>query len=289
MPTSKSSGKAVKHESVQALLDAHPGERYPKKIIKKLAMIRLADARRKKWKGPPFCPKILASLYGIHCLEVQHDIGGDGRILPDPRNPGSALIEYRAGQMEERQRFTMFHEFAHTLFPDYCELKTYHLESAAKDPDKEFENLCDVAAAELMMPVDEFAADLQDKQINGTLVAALKTRYTASIDATVRRVIDLTLSVPIGALFLAAAKGGPREVRYSLQNKLFPGYVRSGSKVGWSGADNDPKVMTLFIDGKPRTYLVEALPLPVIPENTNYPTTALLLQPSGPKSRTRVV
>jgi hypothetical protein len=288
MPTSKASGKAAKHHSVQALLDAHPGERYPKKIIKKLAIERLSDARRKGWEGPPFCPKILSSLYGIHCREVHHDIGGDGRILPDPRKPGKALIEYRTGQMEERQRFTMFHEFAHTLFPDYCELKTYHMETAAKDPDKEFENLCDVAAAEFMMPVDDFASDLQDKQINGTLVAGLKARYNASIDATVRRVIDLTASVPVGALFLAAAKSGSREVRYSLQNKAFPGYVRSGSKVGWNGADNNPKVTTLFIDGKPRTYLVEALPLPKIPENPNYPTTVLLLQPSRSNRRTRI-
>jgi hypothetical protein len=289
MPTSKASAKAAKHQSVQALLDAHPGERWPKKIIKKLAIERLADARRKGWKGPPFCPKELASLYGIICREVRHDIGGDGRILPDPRRPKLALIEYRAGQMEERQRFTMFHEFAHTLFPDYCELKTYHQDADAKDPNKEFENLCDAAAAEFMMPVDEFAAYIKGKKIGGILIQELRTRYRASIDATVRRVIDLTASVAVGAVFLLAANGGKREVLYSLKSTLFKSYYPRGTKVGWNGANNAPQEATLYFDNFPRTYLVEALPLPIIPENPNYPTTLLLLQPAGTKNRTRIV
>jgi hypothetical protein len=218
-----------------------------------------------------------------------HDIGGDGRILPDPRRPERALIEYRAGQMEERQRFTMFHEFAHTLFPDYCELKTYHQDAETKDPSKEFENLCDTAAAEFMMPVDEFAADLRGKKIDGALVEVLKTRYHASIDATVRRVIDLTASVAVGAVFLLAANGSKREVLYSLKSTLFTSYYPGGTKVGWDGADNAPQVITLYFNNLPRTYLVEALPLPIIPENSNYPTTVLLLQPTGPRSRTRIV
>src|ERR1700682_543273 len=116
----KKTADSARHPSVLALLAKYPGERYPKQIIRSLAQERTADARRKRWSGPPFCPKILSSLYGIRCCEADHEIGGEGRILPDPKRPDRPMIEYRSGRMKERERFTIFHEFAHTLFPDFC-------------------------------------------------------------------------------------------------------------------------------------------------------------------------
>lgn len=50
---------------------------------------------------------------------------------------------------------TIFHECGHTLFPEYGEYSTvqHHApEKAQSDPDREFENLCDVAAAEMLFP-----------------------------------------------------------------------------------------------------------------------------------------
>ncbi len=277
--------RPARHASVLALLKAHPNERWPKKIIRKLAVDRLADARKKGWgkEGPPFCPKMLSSLYGMRCREVSHDIGGEGRILPDPNRINRAMIEYLAGRMEERQRFTIYHEFAHTLFPDYCVLKTYHQATPAeKDPEKEFETLCDVAAAEFIMPEDLFVADLAGKRVNGDVIMALKKRYHASVDASVRRVVELTSTVACGAVFLKApGRGTGREVSYSLKNDQFAGYIRSGSRIGWSGTLTTPKKTTLFIDGRPRSYLVESLNLPPVPDNPSYPTNVLLLLPSS--------
>jgi hypothetical protein len=275
------SPKPPRHESVIKLLEKFPGQRYPKRIIKQLAHERLADARKKGWSGPIFCPKVLASIYGIKCHQVDHDIGGEGRIIPDPKRPERPMIEYRSGRMEERQRFTMFHEFAHTLFPDYCVLTTYHQEAPTeKDPEKEFENLCDAAAAEFMMPEDTFTADLAGQRVSGSLILSLKKRYHASLDATIRRVVDLTSAVPCSVLFLKAqGKGNAREVSYSLKNSLFSSYIPSGAKVRWTGPNDTPTKMLLPVDTYPRRHLVEALELPTIADNPNYPTTALLLLP----------
>jgi hypothetical protein len=277
--------KPARHASVLALLKAYPNERWPKRIIKRLAVNRLADARTKGWgaDGPPFCPKVLSSLYGIRCKEVNHDIGGEGRILPDPNRENRAMIEYLAGRMEERQRFTIFHEFAHTLFPDYCVLKTYHqAASVEKDPEIEFEGLCDVAAAEFIMPEDLILSDLAGKRVSGEIIGELRKRYHASLDASVRRVVELTSSVACGAIFLKApGPGTSREVSYSLKNGLFSGFIRAGSKISWSGNLNAPQKTTLFIDGRPRSYRVESLNLPSVPDNLSYPTNVLLLLPSS--------
>lgn len=269
-----------RHPSVLALLEKFPGER-PKQIIRRLAQERLADACKKRWIGPPFCPKILSSLYGIRCREVDHDIGGEGRILPDPRRPDRPMIEYRSGRMTERQRFTIFHEFAHTLFPDYCVFKTYHHKTLSeKDPEKEFENLCDVAAAELMMPEDVFRADLVKGKISGAGVLTLGTRFVASIEATLHRITDLVTDIPIGAAFLMApGRGGSCEVKYSLKNTLFKKFIAPGSKIRWNGPYNTPTKMLLSVNSYPHDHLVEALELPLIPEYPEYPRTALLLLP----------
>src|SRR6186713_1050187 len=103
----------ARHPSVKALLDAHPGERDPKEVIRRLARSKVAHAKSLGWEGPPFCPKEFSSIFDIRCKEVNHAIGGDGRILVQ-RN-GKPVIEYVSGRMPERQRFTIFHEFAHTL------------------------------------------------------------------------------------------------------------------------------------------------------------------------------
>ena len=151
---------AKRHPSVTALLDAHPSQSDPKVIIRNLAREKVAYAKSKGWSGPPYCPKEFASIFGIRCKEVTHDIGGDGRILMGP--DGRLLIEFASGKVIERQRFTMFHEFAHTLFPDYCAFVAQHNQSreASASEDFEFESLCDVAAAEMLFPLEDFNEDL---------------------------------------------------------------------------------------------------------------------------------
>jgi len=237
MPTvDASSGKSPgRHESVVKLLNTFPKESDPKAIIRRLARERIATARKLGWKGPSFCPKMLASLFDIRCKEVDSEIGGEGRILPYP--DGKLWIEYRKGPIPERIRFTIFHEFAHTLFPDFCDLLPHHqaASSATKDPEKEFENLCDVAASEMLLPLEEVKDDLaQLKHVSFEELTRLSRRYEASIDATTHRFAELVEGVPVVAVFLTDQKDencgrGPLWVKYCCRNAEFKGYIPKGN------------------------------------------------------------
>jgi Zn-dependent peptidase ImmA (M78 family) len=285
------------HQSIAALLAAHPGERDTKKLIRQLARKKVDFAKSKGWSGPPFCPKQLASIFGIRCKEVGHDIDGDGRILLG-RN-GKLLIEYRSGRLPERQRFTIFHEFAHTLFPDFCKFLPCH-QTAKVDvssAEKRFEYLCDLAAAEMLLPLEEFNKDLEGvKWLGFETINKLRKRYEASIDATVYRMMDTVKTVPCAAVFLTDQKGkhgghGPLWVNNVAANSFFKGFIKPGTlppktsvaiHCYQNGVETtEPFKETWWINGNPRTWLVQAAKLPTIPENPHYAKVVVLLFPSG--------
>lgn len=285
-----------RHESVMALLAAHKGYTDPKKLIRQLAREKIDYAKQNGWSGPPFCPILLASIFGIRCKKVDHDIDGDGRILR--YRDGKLWIEYRGDRIFERQRFTIFHEFAHTLFPDYCTFGPQHHtpHKAARDPEKEFENLCDVAAAEMILPFHDFSDDLtKHKWLGIETVHKLRQRYEASIDATTHRLIELSEGTPCGAVFLTDQKGshsgyGPLWVKYSQKNSLFKCYVPAGTSVPRTSiatrcyqnsiATTEPGKETWWINGQPRTWLVQAAKLPST-DNPGYSKVVALLLPQS--------
>ena len=296
MTNSAGGRRKPKHESVEALLLAHPGETDPKVVIRRLAREKVGYAKSLGWTGPPFCHKIFTSIFGLRCREVHHDIEGEGQILKHPN--GHVYIEYRAGRMPERQRFTVFHEFAHTLFPDYCAFQPYHYspqQPPVNPAEKEFENLCDVGAAEILLPIPEFSRDLADLTWHGIeSVHQLRVRYQASVDATIHRLVELTQAVPCAAVFLTDQKGdhvgsGPLWVKYCCRNPLFKGFFPAGTT---SPKDSiavrclfenlqttDPVSETWWIGRNPRTMLVQATRLPEVPENPGYSKVAALIFP----------
>src|SRR5258708_17669516 len=139
--------------------------------------------------------------------------------------------------MPERQRFTIFHEFGHTLFPDYCEFVTHHQasENQLTTEEKEFEYLCDVAAAEMLLPFEEFSYDLsQQSAACFDAIHYLRRRYVASIDATTYRLVDFETRVPCAAVFLTDQKknftsSGPLWVNHSSHGSLFNTFIRPGT------------------------------------------------------------
>jgi Zn-dependent peptidase ImmA (M78 family) len=300
MPKGSRSSKKPKlsHPSVAALIELNDGHGDPKEIIRALARAKVSYAKGLGWEGPPFCPKILCSLVGIRCFEVNHDIGGDGRILRGP--DGRPRIEYVSGRMSERQRFTLFHEFAHTLFPDYCDfLPLYHEGIEALSPEeKEFEKLCDIAASEMLFPTEDVIGDIEAfDRINFERLYDLSRRYHASIDATCYKVAEITNNTALSFAFLTDLKGnfpggGPLWVRHSSPSKLFKGYVLPGTSPPRSSValhcfyEGSPTTElakeTWWIHGSPRTYLVQAASLPPV-DNPDYPKVVALLLPQGYK------
>src|SRR6516225_1895758 len=91
-----------------------------------------------------------------------------------------------------RLRFSIAHEIAHTLFPD-CQQHVRNRAARAhmKDDDWQLEMLCNVAAAELLMPIGSFP-DLKDKALSVDALMALQRQYDVSTEALLLRVVRLT-------------------------------------------------------------------------------------------------
>jgi hypothetical protein len=285
----------IQHQSIEALLAAYPGESDPQELIRKLARKKVAYAKQAGWTGPPYCPKELASIFGIRCKEVDHEIDGDGRILLCPN--GKLRIEYRSKRLFERQRFTIFHEFAHTLFPDYCDFLPLHQSSPKNkhDPERAFENLCDVAATEMLFPFDDFYGDLKKlERIKFSAIHDLRGRYQASIDATIHRLIEVEDTVGCAAVFLTDQKGkfsepGPLWVKYCKVSSQFRGFIWPGTpppanSIAFHCYQNDTTTdefvrETWTSRGKSRTWAVQAAKLPLILESPDYSKVVMLLFP----------
>jgi hypothetical protein len=282
------------HKSIAALLEAYPEEKDAKKLIRRLAREKVALAKTRGWEGPPFCPKIFASIFDIKCRAVDHDIRGEGRILA--YKDKKVRIEYRKGRMIERERFTIFHEFAHTLFPDFCEfLPRYHTPlKEISDPEKPFEHLCDLAASEMLFPMEDFERDLKVSDWPGfETVHKLRERYLASIDATIYRILSVSDKIPLGAAFLTDLRGtfhgrGPLWVKYFSGNSICKSYIPPGTIPPYNSialdcyrqgiATTPPIKETWWIAGKPRSWLVQAAKLPTV-DNVEYPKVVALFLP----------
>jgi hypothetical protein len=178
------------HRSIAALMqEALPGESAEDVMRRKCRQI-IAHGKSFGWEGPPFDPELLASLHDILVESSEDDFEGDGRIFP---RCGRVVIQYRPGRTIERQRFTICHEIAHTCFPDFYEFVRYQNANDNDDPaHREFEHLCDVGASELLMPLEEFLRNLNSASICMQHAVALSGQFTASIDATLKRILDLT-------------------------------------------------------------------------------------------------
>ncbi len=291
----RSAGASKNHESIDALLAFHK-ERKPKPLIQRLAREKVAYAKARGWEGPPYCPKILASMFGIKCKEVHHDIGGDGRILPYP--DGKLWIEYQNNVFPERQRFTIFHELAHTLFPDFCEFlpRKHTPDKKLKDPEKAFEALCDAGAAEMLLPLEDFTGDLSSHgPLNFEVIHSLRKRYEASVHATTHRFVDLINGIPCSAAFFNDQRqpsfgAGSLWVQYSRKSKEFSSYLLPGTTPPQGSVvlqcyrtsleTSPPTKETWWIKGQPRTWLVQATKLPAFADPNASKVVALFFPSS---------
>jgi IrrE N-terminal-like domain len=147
-------------------------------LIRELCEQLLAEAEAE----PPVPVQRIASLRGI--AEIREaDQPFAGMLSPRGRNFAAFV---RAADSYERQRFTICHETAHTLFAGYS---TVQLRCGG--PRTELEQRCDIAATELLLPYRFFIGDLADAGFGLDGTEELATLYEASIEATALRSVDL--------------------------------------------------------------------------------------------------
>ena len=126
-----------------------------------------------------------------------------------------------------RQRFSIGHEVGHTLLPGYetqvqCRkprLRDWH------DRSDIIEYLCDVASSEFLFPFARFQSDFKETGLMAEGMLSLASRYRASPEATVRRVIDLATE-PTAAIFFRWKNKPSEKSRKSMADqKSLPGIV----------------------------------------------------------------
>jgi hypothetical protein len=181
-------GRSWFNSSVHAIMDGVPADRDPKDVVCGLAQEMVARARALGWSGPPFDPVRLASIESIRVRPSDGPMESDAliRALAD----GSLEIVWNQDTPSTRRNFSICHELGHTLFPDAYEV-VRHRSARRRNPDDELERLCDAAAAEILMPREEFVRDLADLDLDADAISTLARRYAASPEATARRIATL--------------------------------------------------------------------------------------------------
>jgi len=142
--------------------------------------------------GPPFNPGEYAKALGI-TVEEKEDMTLDGILKY--RGKGGFLIQLKKDAQPYRKNFTLAHEIAHTFFYDVLvqarQRNDNSISFRGNNFDQEEERLCDIAAAELLMPFDKFSSDLlqseQDEDITPEKLFWLMDRYQVSLSAVAIR------------------------------------------------------------------------------------------------------
>lgn len=132
---------------------------------------------------PPVDVNVLASVCGIATIE--HRLAGPAGMLF--QREGRLIASIRASDGLERGRFTILHEGGHTFLRDFLRSTQYRCAGQKTDE----EHLCDVAAAEMLLPREFFTKDLAQTGIGLQSVEDLAQYYVASNQATAVRAVAL--------------------------------------------------------------------------------------------------
>ena len=153
--------------------------------------------------GEPTMPldmEVLSGLAGIKPSDDAPVLSEDAELVPD--GTGGVTMRVNRDRPEARQRFSIAHEISHTFFPDYTTKEWCRTDSRYRDrsdPAEYLEMLCDIGAAELLLPQPWFSRDCE-KVNDATGLLELSSTYNASREATLRRYAE-TSSEPLAAVF----------------------------------------------------------------------------------------
>ena len=133
------------------------------------------------------------------------------------QHKGKQIIIVNGNHREERGRFTVLHEIAHIVLELPSQhhgpkLTTGDLFRYGRRPKEEM--LCDVFAAECLLPYDLFSKDVGDVDISLDAVKIMAGRYKASLTATGSR---YAVSAPEPCAFVLSEDG---HIRYVSRSKI---------------------------------------------------------------------
>lgn len=182
---------------------AFAGDRDPVEAVTERARQLVFAAMEQGWHGPPYDPFELAALLRIPV--VPRDDLYDARLVP--AEGGRVRLEFNPTRPRGRVRYTIAHELAHTFFPDYQQGVRHRSGPHVASDEWQLELLCNVAAAELLMPVGSFRS-LEDEPMKIERLMELRKQFDVSSEALLLRVAKLTDRA--SAVFAAARVDGSR-------------------------------------------------------------------------------
>src|SRR5690606_31829532 len=135
----------------------------------------------------PINVELLASFLGIAKSDQRPIHSPDAEISPD--GTGGMTMRVNPDRPETRQRFSIPHEISHTFVPEYLTKEWCRTDARypnRDNPDDYLEMLCDIGAAELLLPDPWFVSDAADVR-DAAGITTLATKYRASREAVLRR------------------------------------------------------------------------------------------------------
>lgn len=164
------------------------GDRDPISEIVSRARRYVLNAIEEGWSGPPYNPFTLAEMRGMKLLATEDIL--DARTRSDAE--GKFTIDFNPQRPAARMRYSIAHEIGHTLFAD-CAAATRNraTHQGVKEDNWQLELLCNMAAAEILMPFGTFQEDLSVRPSTG-LVLDLRRKYLVSCEAVANRLIRLS-------------------------------------------------------------------------------------------------
>ena len=171
--------------SVLALMEPTGGDN-PQAAIELRARELVLRAMEDGWTGPPYDPFELADTLDIE-LVARQDLD-DARLVTVEDRP---RIEFNPARRAARVRFSIAHEIGHFLFPDYAVRPRYRDPTKRRGDDWQLEMLCNIAAAEFLMPVGAFPIAETD-ELSLTHLLDLRRQFGVSTEALLRRAVKLT-------------------------------------------------------------------------------------------------
>ena len=186
------------------------------------------EALGRGWKGPPFNP-----LYIVEMLNVE--VAGNSNIA-DARltqtQTGRPRIEFNPQKPRERIRFSIAHEVAHTLFPDW-DKRIRHRGGQQRIGDEwQLEMLCNIAASELVLPI----GSLSPLEMVSSIETLMQERreFDVSAEAFLIRLANISTH-PIG-MFVASSDTGKSQLRkyhvnYFISSPTAPRFDVAGTEI----------------------------------------------------------
>lgn len=217
--------------------------------------------------GSPTDPFQLAQLMGIG-LRPHFDVA-DARLVTDTTASKAAVaddvrsaplkrfvsseaplvIEYNPTRPRGRLRYSVAHELAHAFFPDAAE-ETRHrtytgaVDEKASDDSWQLELLCNVAAAEILMPATAIEG-LVNSATDIDFLMAQRARFHVSTEALLRRLVHAT-SRPMALAALSRVRDrldAPLRCDYVLPSRSWTGTLERGKHIATDTIDGVPSAV----------------------------------------------